>query len=498
MKISQYLLTFLLLLCVTAAFAQRRGRIENVSDYSELQNPASAPKHRRIGSAATAPLPCIGSPKVPVILVQFSDLKFTVADTDEAVHQNYEDFFNAGEGVHPGASNSTSYSSVREYFRVQSEDQFTPEFTVIGPVTLSNGYAYYGKDSGKTHDTNISTFYSEACKLAVKQSGIEWSEFDNKGTGRVGFVFFIYAGEGQNGCDDTNTIWPKESTTSLTVSYDNTSVTFGSYGCTNELYQGLQDGIGTIVHEVGHGLGLPDFYDTNYNAFGLDCWDIMDAGNYQISGKMPCCMSAYELDFMGWRKLVTLSPDSAYSLTINPLETGGVGYKVVNKANANEYFVLENRQNIGYDEYLGWVTANYSRKYGKNHGLMITHVDYNSSSWSSNSVNTNASHQRITLVPADGELIPSYPDYTAAWATSLHGDLYPGDNNVTEMSSYAVFTGGTLGQTIDNIRESEDGIITVDINGGVPVEPNPYDITGDGIVSIEDITTLIDIYLNAQ
>ncbi len=178
---------------------------------------------------------------------------------------------------------------------------------------------------------------------------------------------------------------------------------------------------------------------------------------------------------MGWRELVELNPDSAYSLTLDPLETGGVAYKVVNKANENEYFILENRQEIGSDKYQGWATSSLYTKYGANHGLMITHVDYSPSEWKMNTVNTDISHQRITIVPADGELISSYERTDSVWAISLHGDLYPGDNNVTEMTSYDVFTGGTLGQTIDNIVEHEDGTITIDINGGKKVPENPED-----------------------
>ena len=442
----------------------RRGRIENVTDYTQV----AEAKARRIGSAATAPLPSTGSPKIPIILVQFDDLKFTVAETAEEVKKNYEDFFNGGEGVHPGAAGSTSYGSVKEYYRQQSNGLFTPEFTIIGPVTLSRSYTYYGQNSGNSKDINIRSFYSEACKLAIQQGGVEWSAFDNNNDQNVDMVFFVYAGEGENGSDDTNTIWPKESASSLSVDYDGTTTIFGAYGCGNELYQGKQDGIGLCIHEMGHGLGLPDFYDTNYKAFGLDYWDIMDSGCYQITGHQPCCMSAYELDFMGWRKLVELDPDEAYSLTLQPLEDGGLAYKVVNKANANEYFILENRQNKGFDTYFGWVSASYATTYGKNHGLMITHVDYNTNAWSTNSVNTNASHQRITLVPADGELVSSIYGYTAEWASSLHGDLYPGANNVTEMFSYSVFTGTKLGQTINNIQETAEGVITLDINGGKP------------------------------
>jgi len=487
----------LLLILHTSSFAihtlaqKQRGRIENVTDYSTPS--ASDPHARRIGSRATAPLPCTGSPKVPVILVQFSDLKFTVAETEELVNQNYTDFFNAGPGITPGAQGAESYSSVREYFRCQSQDLFTPEFTIIGPVTLSQGYAYYGQNNGRSKDVNIRTFYSEACRLAVQQGDIVWSDFDNGGDGKVDLVFFIYAGEGENGCDDTNTIWPKESTSSLSVTYDETTITFGSYGCTNETYNGQQDGIGTIIHELGHGLGLPDFYDTNYNAFGLDYWDIMDGGCYQISGHQPCCMSAYELDFMGWRELVTLDSESDYKLTLYPLETGGTAYKVVNPANTNEYFILENRQNIGYDQNFGWVTKSYRTTYGYNHGLLITHVDYLASVWSSNRVNTSSTHQRITPVPADGQLLSSNNGYTAEWAQSMHGDLYPGDNNVREMSSYKVFKGKHLGRTINNIQETDEGNITLEVK-----TPSLEEKAETGNVNLTDIKALLHYYLYGQ
>ncbi len=444
-----------------------RGHIEHIGS-GHL--PPSTEGIRKIGSTATAPLTCMGSPKVPVILVQFADSSFSVKEDEEAVKQVYQEFFNAAEGIHPG----TSFSSVREYFREQSDGQFMPYFDIIGPVTLSESRDYYGEDDDYSKDIHINKFYQEACKLAVVQEKVDWSLYDNDENGVVDFVFFIYAGHGQNQNGiNGNAIWPKEGFSSFVVENEDFTICFGAFGCTCELYKNNMDGIGASIHELCHGLGLPDFYDTNYQAFGLDYWDVMDTGCYKISGCMPCGFSAYERDFMGWRELVELNPDSAYSLTLE--ETGGVAYKVVNKANENEYFILENRQEIGSDKYQGWATSSLYTKYGANHGLMITHVDYSPSEWKMNTVNTDISHQRITIVPADGELISSYERTDSVWAISLHGDLYPGDNNVTEMTSYDVFTGGTLGQTIDNIVEHEDGTITIDINGGKKVPENPED-----------------------
>ena len=162
----------------------RRGHIENVSDYNYWGIPTGK---RRIGSLATAALPSFGSPKIPVILVQFSDRHFSVGETEEEVNEQYQQVFNAGENIHPG----TSYCSAKEYFRNQSENLFTPDFDIIGPVTLEKSYTYYGEDSGGHHDIHISDFYRDACQKAIQQN-VDWSLYDNNQNGTVDLVFFIY------------------------------------------------------------------------------------------------------------------------------------------------------------------------------------------------------------------------------------------------------------------------------------------------------------------
>ena len=477
---NRYYFTMLAFLSCVAAAAQplvHRGHVEYVDAPSTMSS--SPLQMRKIGSRASAVLSSMGSPKIPVVLVQFADKKFSVGETEADVHENYERFCNLLEG------NATpSYGSVGAYFKEQSYGQFTPEFNVIGPVTLSKNYAYYGKNSNSMKDSNISSFYYEACKKAASDYDVDWSTFDNNNDGKVDMVFFIYAGEGENDpkANDANLIWPKEGTSTMQVDVDEGTIVFGAYGCTCEIYSGQQDGIGTMCHELSHALGLPDLYDKNYVAYGMDYWDVMDSGNYQIGAYAPICYSAYERDFMGWRDLVTLDPDEAYSLTLEPLETTGKAYKVVNKANPNEYFVLENRQNIGYDKFMGWPYASMYNRYGALHGLMITHIDYDAKVWGVNyTINGTASHQRLTIVPADGTTT-SWSSVTEAsqmydWIDDVMGDLYPytytdSDGKqvvVREMSSYATFTGGTLGQTIDNIYMTEDGIITLDINGGTVI-----------------------------
>ncbi len=428
---------------------------------------------RHIGSQNTAPLPAVGSPKIPVLLVSFADEDFTVAETDEGVREFYDLYCN---GTRDGKmyTGHKSRGSIRDYFIEQSDSIFQPEFVIIGPVKLSNNYAYYGKNQGSSKDPNYTKFTSEAVNLAVENFDIDWlGLFDNRNKGQVDIVFYLFAGLGEANSGETDRIWAKEMTNSTTVN----NIRFATSACTGELRPGADgkvqmDGIGIMCHELSHALGMPDFYDTSYKAFGMDVWSLMDYGCYGSNGYCPCAYTAYERDFMGWQNLEVLEK-SQKNITLQPVALGGKGYKINHPTNANEYYILENRQRVAAD--LGIC------QYG--HGLQVTHVDYNSSKWNNNSVNTDASHQRMTLIAANNRYIgtsrndATWDDITLTW----EGNLYPytsydeadnvlgvndslTNNSVPAAKLFNVNDVGTyvMNKPIMNIRENDDKTVSFD------------------------------------
>ena len=416
------------------------------------------PTLKTIGIHENAPLTSEGSPKVPVVLVQFSDKTFMSAPQDQ-INETYNKYCN-GDGVNEYFS-EYSYGSVKEYFRDQSNGQFTPEFKIIGPVTLSKSYTYYGKNNGSRKDVNIQSFYSEAIKLAQQQVA-DWSEFDNNSDNVIDMVFFVYAGEGENAYskDSTDFIWPKENQTGGTIN----EIRYGCYACCNEWYDGEIDGIGTFCHELSHALGLSDHYDKKSNDYGMECWDLMDYGNYMSKGKRPVGYTAYEKDFMGWQKMVELTPDQPQMVTIQPLSQNGQGYKITNPANPNEYYWLENRQNEGWDLNVGYSLSGIKAFH---HGMLVCHVDYLQSAWTSNTINYQSDHQRMTIIPAGGRLWPQYhigkEGYydMYAYLDNQATVPFPGSLHVTLLADTAavVYQGGTMNQPIRDIEE-KDGVVT--------------------------------------
>ncbi len=479
------ILLFIYCTTLSATVKPRDGHYEPLVFADQQEQAAISPRMKgpwKLGSQKTAPLKALGSPTVPVILVQFSDKKFTSGlkdsngnpyecnseDDEMLVNEFYYKFCN-GLGNGEYYTEAGSHGAITEYFRDQSNGQFTPEFVIIGPVTLDKSYVYYGKD-GSSKDTNLSTFYSDAIKAAQKVY-TNWGTFDNDDNNTVDMAFFVYAGEGQNGCDDTNTIWPQERSSGGTIN----GTKYGCYACCNEVYKGKTDGIGVFCHELSHALGLPDFYDTNYVAYGMDYWDIMDSGCYCNQGYCPCNYTAYEREFMGWTKLSILNPYQPQKLTLYPTSSYYLhdydeewkAYKVVNEENPNEFYVLENRQSRGWDLYVG-----RGDEYSKMNGMLITHVDYVASRWSSNIVNTDPKHQYMTIMPADG-VLDSYmyvknEEQYKNFMYSAYGDLYPGYKKVTAFEGPDQFVYTTTGdfpeemnQPLYNIKNNADGTVTL-------------------------------------
>lgn len=429
---------------------------------------------RKVGSSSTALLQQHGTKHVPLLLVSFADKDFIVASDSAGVNSYYDLYCN---GEHYKGHGSTG--SVRDYYQDMSQGDFLPEFTVIGPLKLDNGYAHYGKDSGSTKDVNYNAFLREAFSKAT-ECFEDWSHFDNDGNGTVDMVMVIFAGMGQNYTNSlgiTDVIWPKEMPSYIECN----GIKFSGCSSTSETIpyamQGSQvldkpDGIGNFLHEMNHALGLPDFYDTRYVAFGMDYWDIMDYGGYVNNGYSPVNMSAYEREFMGWQPIEELT--GPCTLRLSCFAEGGHGYKVVNRQNPNEYYVLENRQSKGWDDKL-------CKKFGS--GMMVTHIDYLQSAWTGNRVNTDPNHQRLTIIPANNTLIgannsKSQDEYT----NSMKGNLYPGTSlnyELTDESTPAstVFTGGYMGKPIYDIQMHADGTVTLKYMP-LGVLPQPSGIRG--------------------
>lgn len=444
-----------------------------------------ARERRRIGSRENSSLSSIGTQHIPLILVSFADLDFTVGKTDEAVREYYDKYCN---GTRDGQAYTAhgSYGSIRDYFIEQSDSLFFPEFDIIGPVKLDEGYAYYGQNRGDDdHDIYFTTFRVHAISKAM-QLNVDWDKYDNNSNGDIDMVYFVYAGLGENSSNDENTIWPKESTFPVKAA----GKTFATSAACNELMPSKwnddqtqilatkPDGIGVFIHELSHALGLPDFYDTNNIAFGMDYWSIMDYGEYGGNGYYPCNYTAYERDFMGWRPLVTL--EDPCTLRIPCFAEGGTGYKVINKSNPDEYYILENRQAKGWDE----------RICRRGHGLQVTHVDYNKYRWENNTVNTDPQHQRMTIIAANNRYVGTNEAETnQEWFETLAGNLYPGNTfnyDLTDDSYPAatVYTGKYMRQPIRDISEEADGTVTLKFCPLGTLE-SPTDLTVDNLGETE-------------
>lgn len=416
-----------------------------------------------------------GVKKGLVVLVDFKNKKFADGHDLEYYKNviNGKDFSDEEEGY---------VGSVRDYFLAQSNGQFELDFDVVGPVTMSKNYGYYGNDGAYQKDEKVYEMIKEACDGI--QDKVNLKDYDWDGDGEADQVFFLYAGLGQASGGSAGTIWPHESELRYwpcgVLSYPTGKI--NTYACANELQPETQGssryisaGIGTICHEFSHCLGFADMYDTTGGGgYGMSVFDVMDQGSYNGNGFVPCNYTAFERIYAGWVEAIELI-DPATVKDMKSVSDYGRPFIMYNYKNTNEYFLMENRQNTGWDKGL----------YGSN-GLLIVHVNYVPSRWANNSVNSSAEKiQCCTVVNADGSR--ENTQY------SLQGDLYPYEvkgvtmnDEFTDESEPAakLYTKNSdnsyaLGIPITNIKRSKGSISFLVCGGDAN---NVIDNTFNGVV----------------
>ena len=352
-----------------------------------------------------------------VVLAAFADKDFKQGET--ATLELWNDIFNT-----EGYTDGSFQGSVHDYFCAQSYNQFRPVFDLVY-VKVGGNAKKYASDA--LTDENSQYLVQDIMEQLVQNPTIDWSLYDWNGDGFINQLLIIYAGKGQNAGGGSDTIWPHQWWMSEhmkdldpSVYCDPIPVTDGEnqylvdcYCCVQEEVNtsSVKTSFGTICHEYSHCFGFPDFYrgDIKY----VYEWELMDSGNYNGKGFCPANYSAHERWLMGWLTPTELKYNTTIT-TMPSLTEEGVAYLIRNEGYENEYYMIENRQQDGWDIAL------------PGSGLIIFHIDFDPIIWTSVSDTPNSSKiQRYTIFNANNST-----SVIAKWAYP-----YLGNDSLTNSSN---------------------------------------------------------------
>lgn len=398
------------------------------------------------------------------ILVNFKDVQFSLDDPKTKFHNLLNE---------RGYSENGGTGSAYDYYYDNSNGKFDPSFDVYGPVTLPQDMAYYGENKGGgTNDANPRQMVRDAISAAIEQEGLQLAKYDNDGDGVLDNVFIYYAGHNEAEGGSPDSIWPHKWNSSGTYQ----GIRIDTYACTSELRGSFgtnMAGIGTFTHEFGHVLGLPDFYDIDYdtdgNARGLGSFSLMSGGNYNNNGCTPPYLNFMERHLLDWAGEPTDLTESG-QYTLQPVQEN-MAFRSPTE-NEGEYFLYEYRNLEGWDKYL------------PKGGVLIYHVDQSNNKvgnltakqrWNYGNINSYAAHQCFDLVEA------VYPESSVSSDAQVP---FPGSTQNTDFNSKSSpaavdWAGNNTGYNLSEI--TEQGTFTLTVGAGMQVEGTVRDETGNPV-----------------
>lgn len=342
--------------------------------------------------------PTTGNRKLLAILVGFADTPITRTQLD------FQNLFNQ-----IGYSHNGSTGSVKDFYLENSYGQLNLTTDVAGPYQLANSISYYGTDARLV--------LRQAINLA--DADVDFSDYDNDNDGMVDGVYMLYAGyPGPLGAHAWN----------LGVPVFKDGVYVYDYSCSAELqrvdWPGQITTIGVICHEFGHTLGAEDFYDTDYDTggqyYGTGPWDLMGSGNWNNDGKTPAHHNGLtKTVYYQWAPLQPL--DAGTSVTLENAAQNSSSFYRYDTTTPNEYFLIENRQKVGFDAAL------------PGEGMLIYHVH---AAYPQAGNGINATHpQKMYPVSQNASMDPNA-------TPSSYGSIYDANCawNGTQKTAFSDFT----------------------------------------------------------
>jgi immune inhibitor A len=382
-------------------------------DYFPLGTPLEL-----IRNAAAERAPLRGSVRVIVVLVDFSDRPMTQSK------DHFSDlFFSTGKLPH---------GSVCEYYTEVTGGLVTVTGEVVGPFRMPQTAAWYsngnfgiGKGPGEARAPRM----AKDAAMAADPS-VNFAPYDNDHNGFVDAFIVVHSGPGGEVTGNSSDIWSHKWTLPSVYAADGTKI----YGY---LTVPEDSKIGVCCHELGHLLfGFPDLYDTDYTSAGIGNWCLMSGGSWNGGGDVPAHPSAWCKINQGWASVTTMSTDGV--LTLPDVKTSkNVARLWKDGTEQSEYFLIENRQQTGYDADL------------PGGGLLVWHID------DTQPDNTNEDHYKVGLLQADG-----HRDLELNHNRGDAGDPYPGSANNRSLTastspSTRAYTGQDTCVSITKISDAQ-------------------------------------------
>ena len=430
------------------------------------------------------------------------------------------------EGHIPVDNPTDGFMSAKEFYAKASYDKLNINFRLgtSSPRQAKKNALYYGEGNGENRTMD---FVHEAIVASIKDGYGHPSQYDNDDDGFIEGVVVIHAGPGHTtapGDVARNYIFPRRNSLEYNPNLEKNIVVvngqsdvidysyfsngqinysrkprildlekrpegglrlkngkneqvwvFNDYAITSESqFWGLKDpntgvqgqalvGIGNIVHEFGHLLGMPDIYVKE--GYSVGKWDIMAGGAFASGQYFPTDFSAYTKMALGWitpRELYAEEDGETFKLPPSSQDEGNF-YKLKTKY-SQDYFLLENRTK----------DINGNDIAAPSEGMLIWHLFERLADVSNRFPTTlNGSAQfgfdAVDIEEADG--IQS--------DDSEANDVWPGVLGKTEFgpntvpSSRSNFNDEDTKITINNIKQIENGTIEFTLGHKEEEAPEP-------------------------
>ncbi len=316
-------------------------------------------------------MPTKGDVRIFALLLDFSD--HPARSSRDFVHSSL-----FGNGV----SSRAPLESLSKYYERAS----------YGQLNLSNGstLGWYRPNRPRSEIEQTPHGREELIAEALKYfdaQGHDFSQYDNNGDGVIDYFIVIWTGP-NNGWSN---FWWGYQTRYLTTSFKLDGVSLGKYSWQWESRNNDSAfNPATVIHETGHALGLPDYYDYDDAVGprgGIGAMDIMHSQRGDHN-----CFSKWVLDWIS----PTVIASGSQTLNLQASGTArdcALAWPDVDTSTPfSEFFMIQNRTRVGNDINM------------PGDGLLVWHVDASLNEDGTDYAfdNSYTDHKLIRLMEADG------------------------------------------------------------------------------------------------